>query len=77
MRDNESAASISASTRRVMRIALLVLCAVVAALAGSGYAGFRRLVAPENAGFVFGTQLVIMVALGGRGTLIGAVAARC
>ena len=29
--------------------------------------------APENAGFVFGTELVIRVALGGRGSLIGAV----
>ena len=46
---------------------------LVAALAGFGYVGFSSVVAPENAGFVFGTQLVIMVALGGRGTLIGAV----
>ena len=30
-------------------------------------------VAPEYAGFVFGTELVIWVALGGRGTLIGPV----
>jgi branched-chain amino acid transport system permease protein len=30
-------------------------------------------VAPENTGFLFGTQLVIWVALGGRGSLLGAV----
>ena len=46
---------------------------MVAALAGFGYVGFSGVAAPENAGFVFGTQLVIMVALGGRGSLIGAV----
>ena len=37
------------------------------ALAGFGYVGFSGVAAPENAGFVFGTQLVVMVALGGRG----------
>ena len=56
-----------------MRIGLLVACAVVAALAGFGYAGFGGVAAPENASFVFGTQLVVMVALGGRGTLVGAL----
>ena len=30
-------------------------------------------VAPEYAGFVFGTELLIWVAIGGRGTLIGPV----
>src|SRR5262249_37575683 len=29
--------------------------------------------APENASFTFGTRLIIMVALGGRGTVIGAI----
>ena len=40
---------------------------------GFVYAGFSGVVAPENASFVFGTELVIWVALGGRGTLIGPV----
>jgi branched-chain amino acid transport system permease protein len=74
IRDNEMrCAYLGLDTARI-RIALLVLCAIVAALAGSGYAGFGGIAAPENASFTFGTQLVIMVALGGRGTLVGAIA---
>ena len=73
MRDNEMrCAYLGLNTPRI-RIVLLILCAVVAALAGFGYAGFGGIAAPENAGFTFGTQLVIMVALGGRGTLVGAL----
>ena len=52
---------------------LMVVMAVIAAVAGYAYAGYTVVVAPEIAGFVFGTELVIWVALGGRGTLIGPV----
>jgi branched-chain amino acid transport system permease protein len=73
MRDNDERCSyLGIDTARV-RIGLLVVAAIVASLAGFGYVGFGAVAAPENAGFVFGTQLVVMVALGGRGTLIGAV----
>jgi branched-chain amino acid transport system permease protein len=73
LRDNEMrCAYLGLNTPRI-RILLLVLCAIVAALAGFGYAGFGGIAAPENASFTFGTQLVIMVALGGRGTLVGAL----
>lgn len=73
LRDNEMrCAYLGLNTPRI-RIVLLVLCAIVAALAGFGYAGFGGIAAPENASFTFGTQLVIMVALGGRGTLVGAL----
>jgi branched-chain amino acid transport system permease protein len=73
MRDNDERCSyLGLDTARV-RIGLLVVTAVVAALAGFGYVAFAGVAAPENAGFVFGTQLVVMVALGGRGSLIGAV----
>ena len=73
MRDNDERCSyLGIDTARV-RIGLLVVAATVAALAGFGYVGFGAVAAPENAGFVFGTQLVVMVALGGRGSLIGAV----
>jgi branched-chain amino acid transport system permease protein len=73
MRDNDERCSyLGLDTARV-RIGLLVVAAVVAALAGFGYVAFSGVAAPENAGFVFGTQLVVMVALGGRGSLVGAV----
>jgi branched-chain amino acid transport system permease protein len=56
-----------------VKILLLVVAAGIAAVAGYGYAGYTVVVAPELAGFVFGTALVIWVALGGRGTLVGPV----
>ena len=73
MRDNDERCSYLGIDTSLVRIALTVVAGVVAALAGFGYVGFSGVAAPENAGFVFGTQLVVMVALGGRGSLIGAV----
>jgi branched-chain amino acid transport system permease protein len=57
------------------RVKLLVFIAsgLVGAAAGFAYACFTSVIAPELAGFVFGTELVVWVALGGRGTLIGPV----
>ena len=62
-------------TARVKAL-LLMGSAAITALAGFAYAGFNDVIAPDLGNFQFGTQLVIWVALGGRGTLIGpAVAA--
>ena len=52
---------------------LMDACAVIAAFAGFLFACVQMVVAPEYAGFVFGTELVIWVALGGRGSLIGPI----
>ena len=49
------------------------VAALVAALAGFVFACVQMVVAPEYAGFVFGTELVIWVALGGRGSLVGPI----
>jgi branched-chain amino acid transport system permease protein len=73
MRDNDERCTYLGIDTSLVRIGLTVVAGVVAALAGFGYVGFSGVAAPENAGFVFGTQLVVMVALGGRGSLIGAV----
>jgi branched-chain amino acid transport system permease protein len=74
IRDNESRCSyLGIDTSRV-KIVLLVVTAVVAGIAGFGYGSFSGVVAPELTGFVLGTQLIIWVALGGRGTLWGPVA---
>ena len=73
MRDNDERCTYLGIDTSLVRIGLTVIAGVVAALAGFGYVGFSGVAAPENAGFVFGTQLVVMVALGGRGSLIGAV----
>jgi len=74
VRDNETRCYYLGLNAARIRIVLLVACAAVAGLAGAGYGAFGGVAAPELASFVFGTQLVIMVALGGRGTLVGAFA---
>jgi branched-chain amino acid transport system permease protein len=71
IRDNESRCSYLGIDASLVKIGLLVATAVIAGLAGFGYGSFSGVVAPELTGFVFGTELIIWVALGGRGTLWG------
>ena len=73
LRDNDARCTYLGIDTSRYRIIVLVLTAIVAALAGFGYAAFGGVAAPENASFTFGTRLIIMVALGGRGTIIGAI----
>ncbi|WP_316158389.1 MULTISPECIES: branched-chain amino acid ABC transporter ATP-binding protein/permease [unclassified Bradyrhizobium] len=73
LRDNDARCTYLGIDTSRLRIIALVLSAIVSALAGFFYAGFGGVAAPENASFAFGTNLVIMVALGGRGTVIGPV----
>ncbi|WP_419177989.1 ABC transporter permease subunit [Caballeronia sordidicola] len=73
IRDNESRCSYLGINTSLVKIILLVATAVIAGLAGFGYGSFSGVVAPELTGFVLGTQLIIWVALGGRGTLWGPV----
>lgn len=73
MRDNESRCAYLGINTSFIKIVLLMATAAVAGLAGFGYGAFSGVVAPELSGFVFGTELIIWVALGGRGTLWGPV----
>ncbi|XUM20227.1 ABC transporter permease subunit [Bradyrhizobium oligotrophicum S58] len=73
LRDNDARCTYLGIDTSRLRITVLILSAIVSALAGFFYAGFGGIAAPENASFTFGTNLVIMVALGGRGTVIGPV----
>ncbi len=73
IRENEQRCQYLGIDTALIKILLLVVAAVIAAAAGYAYAGVTDVIAPELAGFVFGTQLVIWVALGGRGTMIGPV----
>jgi urea transport system permease protein/urea transport system ATP-binding protein len=73
LRDNDARCTYLGIDTSRARIIVLVLTALVAGLAGFGYAAFGAVAAPENASFTFGTRLVIMVALGGRGTVVGAI----
>jgi len=73
IRDNDlRCAYLGVSPKRV-QIMLTVALAAAAGLAGFLFAHASGVVAPENTGFLFGTQLVIWVALGGRGSLLGPV----
>ncbi len=73
LRDNEARCAYLGLRTAGLRILLLIVTAAIAGVAGWLYAGSSGVVAPELAGFVFGTELVIWVALGGRGTLLGPV----
>lgn len=73
IRDNETrCAYLGLNTQRI-KILLTSALAGVAGLAGFLYANASGVVAPENTGFVFGTELVVWTALGGRGTILGPV----
>ena len=73
IRENEQRCEYVGINVSRVKILLLVVCAAIAAIAGYLFASVQMVVAPEYAGFVFGTELLIWVALGGRGTLIGPV----
>lgn len=73
IRDNESRCAYLGINTSLGKIFLLIVAAIVASIAGFGYGSFSGVVAPELTGFVLGTQLIIWVALGGRGTLWGPV----
>ena len=71
VRDNEARCAYLGVDPKRIQIWLTMALAGVAGLAGFVFAHASGVVAPENVGFVFGTQLVIWVALGGRASLFG------
>ena len=73
VRDNDVRCAYLGISPRRIQIALTVALAGVAGFVGFLFAHASGVVAPENTGFLFGTQLVIWVALGGRGSLLGPV----
>jgi branched-chain amino acid transport system permease protein len=73
IRENEQRCTYLGINAPRIKILLMVLMAMIASVAGYAYAGYTVVVAPEIGSFVFGTELVMWVALGGRGTLIGPV----
>lgn len=71
IRDNEARIAYLGMNPARLKIVLTAVLAGVCCLAGFLYANASGVVAPENTGFVFGTELVVWTALGGRGTIIG------
>jgi branched-chain amino acid transport system permease protein len=54
-------------------LAVFVASAMLAAVAGGLYAGVSGFVAPDLVGLLLSTQVIVWVAVGGRGTLIGPI----
>jgi branched-chain amino acid transport system permease protein len=71
IRENEQRCKYLGLDTARLKIAVFLFCGIVAAVAGYIFAAYSMVVSPELAGFVFGTELVIWTALGGRATLIG------
>ncbi|PDS81551.1 ATP-binding cassette domain-containing protein [Rhizobium sp. L43] len=71
IRDNEARVAYLGMNPARLKIVLTGILAGICGLAGFLYANASGVVAPENTGFVFGTELVVWTALGGRGTIIG------
>ncbi|MES2610382.1 MAG: branched-chain amino acid ABC transporter ATP-binding protein/permease [Pseudomonadota bacterium] len=74
IRDNEVRCTYLGIDTSLVKIALLTAMGTMAGIAGFGYGAFSGVVAPELTGFALGTELIIWVALGGRGTLWGPLA---
>lgn len=73
IRENEERSAYLGIPVSRIKAALMIVSAMVAAVAGFGYAAFSDVVAPELAGFQLGTEFLIWTALGGRATLLGPV----
>ncbi|MFZ6644477.1 ABC transporter permease subunit [Undibacterium sp. TJN25] len=74
-RENEARCEYLGINISRLKTRLMSVSSLIAAAAGFLFACVQMVVAPEYADFVFGTELVIWVALGGRGTLFGPVIA--
>jgi len=73
IRENEERCRYLGLRTSRLKIRLMAACSAVAALAGAGYVLFGSVAAHSYGDFVFGTELVVWTALGGRGTLAGPI----
>jgi branched-chain amino acid transport system permease protein len=73
IRENEERCRYLGLRTSRVKLRLMAVCGAVAALAGAGYVLFGSVAAHSYGDFVFGTELVVWTALGGRGTLVGPI----
>ena len=73
IRENEERCRYLGLRTSGLKIRLMAACSAVAALAGACYVLFGSVAAHSYGDFVFGTELVVWTALGGRGTLVGPI----
>ena len=71
--DSEIAARLTGIDVAKSKLAVFVVSAVYASLAGSGLALFDGQITPSLAGFVTSVELVTMIVIGGLGSVLGAV----
>ncbi|MBV9581794.1 MAG: urea ABC transporter permease subunit UrtC [Chloroflexi bacterium] len=73
LRDNEKRVRFSGYNPTLPRTAVFALAAGLAGLGGALYVPQVGIINPDALGILLGIQIVIWVAVGGRGTLFGAV----
>jgi ABC-type branched-subunit amino acid transport system permease subunit len=72
IRDNELRARTLGYNTSSRLLLVLVISAALAALAGALYVSLSGFVAPDLTGLFLSTEVIVWVAIGGRGTLVGA-----
>jgi branched-chain amino acid transport system permease protein len=73
IRDNEARARYLGFHTARVKLVVFAASAATAAVAGALYAGFIGFVSPPFLGFLVATEILIWVAVGGRGTLFGPI----
>lgn len=72
IQDNELRAQTLGHNTSLHLLVVFVISAMLAALAGGIYATGTGFVAPDMIGLLLSTEVIVWVAVGGRGTLLGA-----
>ncbi|MCT2537152.1 ATP-binding cassette domain-containing protein [Aquibacillus koreensis] len=73
VRENEERMQFLGFSTPLVRTMIFCLSGSLAGFAGILYASFDGFVSPSLVGFTLGTQVIVWVAIGGRGNIVGAV----
>jgi branched-chain amino acid transport system permease protein len=73
IRENEIAAESCGINTTYYKTMAFVMSAFFAGVAGSLYAGYNGILAPDGFGFMKSIEILVMVVLGGMGSMIGSV----
>ena len=72
VRENPERARFLGYDSSQVKVIVFGISAAVAALGGLAYSLYVQLASPDLVGFAFSTEVLIWVAIGGRGALVGA-----
>lgn len=73
VRDNEERLQFLGFNPAVFKMAILIIAGIIAGYAGMIYIPMTSFISIENAGTAFSTTVLIWLAVGGRGNLVGAM----